>query len=98
MSRLDDELKVALGRVDPPPGFAGRVLARAESRRSGRQWWIAAIAAGLLLAGGLEFERERRIRAQGEAAKQQVIMALQITSNKLQFIKEKIHAIESTRH
>ena len=97
MSRLDDELKIALRRVDPPPGFAGRVLAGAESNRRGRRWWTAAIAAGLLLAGGLEFERERRIRAEGEQAKQQVLLALRITGAKLQIVKEKIHAIDFTR-
>jgi hypothetical protein len=97
MSRLDDELKQALEREDPPPGFAARVLAQVESRRNHRRWWTAAIAAALMLAGGLEFERERRIRAQGERAKQQVILALRITSHKLQFIKEKIHAIDSTK-
>ena len=98
MSRLDDELKHALRRVDPPAGFAGRVLAQVESRRNVRRWWTAAIAAGLMLAGGLELERERRIRVQGEQAKEQVMLALRITSSKLQFIKEKIHAIDSRAH
>ena len=98
MSRLDDELKIALRRADPPPGFAARVLAQAESRRSRMRWWTGAIAAALLLAGGLEFERERRIRAEGEQAKQQVLLALRITGSKLQFIKEKIHAIDSKGH
>ena len=95
MSRLDDELRIALQRTDPPPGFAARVLAQAEIRSSRCRWWTAAIAAALLLAGGLEFERERRIRAQGELAKQQVLLALRITGSKLQFVKEKIHAIDS---
>ena len=98
MSRVDDELKIALRRQDPPPGFAGRVMAKAESRTPARRWWVGAIAAGLLLAGGVEFERERRVQAQGELARQEVILALRITSTKLQFIKEKIHAIDSTRH
>jgi hypothetical protein len=97
MSRLDDELKHALRREAPPPGFAGRVLAQVDSRRNRRPWWAAAIAAGVLLAGGLEFEHQRRVRAQGELAKQQVMLALRITSNKLQFVKEKIHAIDSPR-
>jgi hypothetical protein len=98
MSRLDDELKQALRRVDPPAEFAGRVLAQVESRRKIRRWWTGAIAAGLMLAGGLEWERERRIRVQGEQAKEQVMLALRITGSKLQFIKEKIHANDSTAH
>ena len=97
MSRLDDELKIAMRREEPPPGFAERVLAGANRRHTTRQWWAAAIAAAVLLAAGLEFEHERRLRAEGERARQKVMLALQITGNKLQFVKEKIHAIDSTR-
>ena len=104
MSRLDDELRNALRREEPPLGFAGRVLARAESMPSRRRWWAfprmrwaAAAAAVVLLASGLGIERQRRIRAQGEFAKEQVMLALRITGSKLQFVKEKIHAIDSTR-
>ena len=97
MSRLDDELKVAMRREEPPPGFAGRVLARTARRRTARPWWVVAIAAAVLLAAGLEFEHERRLRAEGERAKAEVMLALQITGSKLQFVKEKIHAIDSPR-
>ena len=98
MSRLDDELKLVLRREEPPPGFAGRVLAQVEARRHRRRWWMAAAAAALLLAGGVELEHQRRIRARGELAKQQVMLALEITGSKLHSIKEKIHVIDSTRH
>jgi UDP-N-acetylmuramyl pentapeptide synthase len=97
MSRLDDELKNALQREEPPPGFAGRVLARVEARQSRRPWWAAAIAAAVLLAAGVEFEHQRRLRAEGEQAKERVMLALQITGSKLQVIKEKINALDSTR-
>ena len=59
--------------------------------------WIAALAACLLLAAGGMVERERRERARGEMAKQQVMLALGITGSKLQLVKEKIHAIHSER-
>ena len=98
MSRLDDELKIALRREEPPPGFAERVLARVDSHRPRRPWWAAAIAAAVMLAAGVEFEHQRRLRAEGELAKERVMLALQITSSKLQFVKEKIHALDSTRH
>jgi hypothetical protein len=97
MSRLDDELRFALGRVEPSPGFAGRVLAGVEPRRARRPWWLTAIAATLLLAAGVEFEHQRRVRAEGERAKEQVMLALQMTGSKLHFVKEKIHAIDATR-
>jgi hypothetical protein len=98
MSRLDDELKSAMRREEPPPGFADRVLARVEAKRPVRPWWAAAIAATVLLAAGVEFEHQRRLRAEGEQAKEQVMLALQITGSKLQIIKEKLNAIDSTRH
>lgn len=33
---LERELRVALGRVNPPEGFAGRVMARAAEQRGAR--------------------------------------------------------------
>jgi hypothetical protein len=95
MSRLDDELRIAMGRIEPPEGFAERVLAGAPHRRTARSWWAAAIAAAVLLAAGLQFEHRRRIRVEGERAKQQVMLALQITGSKLHFVKEKLNAIDS---
>src|SRR5262249_51789375 len=85
MSRLDDELKFALGRVDPPPGFAERVVAGAGGRRPSR-WWPGAIAAAVLLAAGVEIQRDYRQRAEGERAKEKVLLALRITSSKLQIV------------
>jgi hypothetical protein len=46
MSRLDDELKIALRRDEPPEGFAARVLERiaampdaAVPQKVGKSWW-----------------------------------------------------------
>jgi hypothetical protein len=93
--RLEDELKLALRREDPPRDFTERVLAGVGTGRSARRWWPAAIAATVLLTAGVQFEHQRHVRAEGERAKQQVMLALQITSRKLQFIKEKIHVTDS---
>lgn len=41
MKRLEDELRLLLGRRDPPPGFADRVMIRIEAERGNhpaRQW------------------------------------------------------------
>jgi hypothetical protein len=97
MSRLEDELRAALGREEPPAGFADRVLARARPAGFRRLRWVAALAACLALAAGGLVERERRERARGEMAKRQVMLALGITGSKLQFVKEKIHAMHSER-
>jgi hypothetical protein len=98
MSRLDDELRFALRRVEPSPDFAGRVLAGAKPPRTQRSWWPVAIAAALMMAAGLDYEHERRLRVEGELAKERVMLALQITGSKLQHVKEKLDAIDSTRH
>ena len=87
---MDDELKAALRRKEPPDGFTERVLLscraqRGIPRRTGflaplgmtRRWRYAAAAAVLVaaLAGG---EAYRVVRA-----KQQMLTALHITSAKL---------------
>jgi hypothetical protein len=104
MSRLEDELRNALRREEPPQGFASRVLARAEAGPAPRRWfawpplrWASAVTAVAVVAGGLSYERERRTRAEGERAKEQVLLALHITGSKLQFVKEKIHELDSRR-
>lgn len=99
MNRLDDELRMLLGRKEPPEGFAERVLARMEVATSRpnaiplprrtpfrRSWiaWAAGIAACLLLA--ISFVRYRRYehhRAEAELASQQATIALRIASSQL---------------
>jgi hypothetical protein len=43
-----------------------------------------------LLATGLEYRRERNLRAEGEAAKQQLVLALRIAGVKLHVAQEKV--------
>jgi hypothetical protein len=95
MSRLEQELKVLLGREEPPPGFAGRVLARAaEQRRRRVSYWVAAAAAALtLIAGGAEYRRY-----QGEQARDRVLLAVRIAGSKLHKVQQKISAPEPVEH
>jgi hypothetical protein len=80
---MDNELKAALRRKEPPEGFTERVLAAidrddaAAARPPRRRWRYAAAAAVLVatMAGG---EAYRIVRA-----KQQMLTALHITSAKL---------------
>ena len=104
MSRLEDELRLALSRREPPPGFAERVLARARARQTQPQrpplfqWrWLAAVAALVVVAAGLHFFEERRRRREGEQAKQQVMLALQLTGSKLRYAQERLQAVVGTR-
>jgi hypothetical protein len=97
MNRLEDELRTALLRREPPEGFADRVMARVpERRRLWNSWshsWLAA-AAALLIAmlggGAYEYHRAQRIRQQAEQAKAELVIALEIASEKLQNTKAKV--------
>jgi len=94
MSSFDDELRGALRRVEPPPGFAERVLARVAAERARPGWRahlrrvfgpaplrLAAVAAlALVIVAGVGYERHAR----GEEAKRQVLLALRITARQLQ--------------
>lgn len=102
MDRLEEELRRALTRKEPPEGFADRVLAAARAHTAARErrlpWWRrsrlvpAAAVCLLLLAGGIALDRHRRreVLARGEAASQQVITALRITAAKLQMVQARV--------
>lgn len=107
MNRLEEELKKALRRVEPPEGLAGRVLARAANESQShttqpRAWfgwlgassmrWAAACALCVVLAtSGLLYHREQTRK--GEEAKEQLMLALRITGNKLQMATESVRSL-----
>ena len=88
MSDFESDLRAALRREQPPDGFARRVAARAsmktEPRRAG--WMAGAIAACLLLSTGV-FEYRQY---QGRKAKQELLLALEITGSKLNLAERQI--------
>ena len=95
MNHLEDELRQAFARVEPPPGFADRIMARVPARRS--TWiprnWMAAAAAALIAvvgAGSWEYQRAREQRIAAERAKAELIFALELTSSKLQATRSKV--------
>ena len=60
------------------------------------RWAYVATLSAALLAGGifyrhLQYERTQRERAEGEAAKQQLMLALRIAGSKLQLAKSKVN-------
>lgn len=96
MMDFEDQLRRALERKDPSPGFAERVMAAAAAGRPRpsawtrwRAWGAASIAASLFV-GALSLDLDRRQRQQGEAARAQLIQAMQITSSQLQRIEKKV--------
>ncbi|MGH9656945.1 MAG: hypothetical protein ACRD96_00280 [Bryobacteraceae bacterium] len=87
MKDFENELRAALARQEPSPDFAARVASRTRGRRAG--WWTAwAVAASLVVsvAGVSEYRRY-----QGRKAKEQLLQALSITSDKLRLVGERIH-------
>jgi hypothetical protein len=101
---MDEELRRALRRVEPPAGFADRVLRSARSSQRAqfgspkpaivsKAFWRATAAATLALAtigGGVWYRGEEKRRA-GEEASRQVLLSLNIAGSKLQAIAMKLN-------
>ncbi|HYH08425.1 MAG TPA: hypothetical protein VEK11_15320 [Thermoanaerobaculia bacterium] len=96
---LDNDLKRALRRESPAPGFAGRVLERierAEETRRKPAWWRAAAASVTLAAllGGYATHKVAEHR-RGERAKEQVLAAMRIAGEKVRIAQDEVRAIGS---
>lgn len=93
MDWLEDELKQALRRKDPSPGFEARVMAATRRRpvlaiplRMPR--WLAAAAAVLVITSAGAGYRYHR----GQVAKAQVMAAMRLTGSKLNRIQMQMKA------
>jgi len=95
---LEHDLKRALRREPPPAGFAGRVMQRIERDRRPHArpiWWRAA-AASVILAAALGGYRLHEVRRQeGERAKEQVLRAMSIASEKVRYAQQQVREIGS---
>jgi hypothetical protein len=103
----DDELRIALRRVEPPAGFAERVLRRAADReappfapRRGPMRrvlggpmvrWATAAALAVAVTGAVWYRAEQRREAHGEDARRQVLVGLRIASRTLQAVEAKVN-------
>jgi anti-sigma-K factor RskA len=99
--KLEDQLRNALRREDPPEGFAERVIqqagpVRAQLRQASpkRGFWraspwlwpaVAAMAATLVLSVSIQYRR-----AQEERAGKQAIYALQIVAEELNMARSEV--------
>jgi len=100
MTRFEEKLREVLKPEEPPLGFAERVVARTLHHnvslrrnifmRRSLRWAAAAVFCALIAVGGTEYYQERIKRSQSEAAKQQLMLALQIAGEQLQFVQSKI--------
>ena len=112
MSRFEDELRGALRREQPPEGFAARVLARAAAEPKPAGVWArlsewlrmpvvarAALAGALclLIVAGVQYEQRQRLeRIRGEAAKQQLLLALRVTGSNLRAVHDKVRGLSAS--
>jgi len=106
MDEFEHELKQALERRPAPPGLKRRTLARRNQRRAQRfprlglfQWGPAtAFLAALILVvvivaagvGEIFVRRQAEERRKGEAAREQVLIALRITGHALDEMKAQL--------
>lgn len=104
-SDLERDIRQALQRKQPSPGFAARVLANLPREKS-NPWtrWLRTPAlawatVGVLFVvfgfGSLVYYHHRQELARGRAARQQLMLALRITGAKLQLAQHRVQAIGS---
>jgi hypothetical protein len=98
---LENDLKHALRRQAPAPGFAGRVMERLQSQENVEVqhtkrpvWWRAAAASVTLAAllGGYATHRVVEHR-RGERAKEQVLEAMRIAGEKVRYAQQEVRGI-----
>jgi hypothetical protein len=107
MSNLEDNLKTALERIEPPAEFTGRVLARLNGQTPPKlAWWdlfavllrppriqwvvLSFILSIMIPFVGIQYQKERRLRAEGEKAKDQLVFAVHVAGNKLHRVQQKV--------
>ena len=91
-SSFDGDLRRELARVEPPDGFADRVMANLPEGHSRRRYWLGAVAAGLgvlFTVGSLE-QAHREHRLQAERTQRQVVFALSLTAEKLDHVNARL--------
>jgi hypothetical protein len=108
MTDMNDELRRALRRVEPPAGFAEHVVDRvadgdapATAARQAAEHvllrrplvrWATAAALAIGVTGGGVWYRAEQRQAQGEEARRQVLIGLRIASDKLQSVQLKLNS------
>lgn len=98
MSNLEDELKIALRREEPPADFTERVLARLSQPPAQPTWWerlavllqpprlqwvAVALIVSVVIPAGVQYRR-------GERAKEQLLFAVRVAGSRLHQAQRKV--------
>lgn len=102
--RIENALRRALRRQNPNDDFASRLMTgiaqRTQPKPTVRSWWpiprLGWVAAGVMCVaitiGGAKYEQQHQ-RARGEAARQQVFVALRIAGAKIQLAQSRVQQL-----
>jgi hypothetical protein len=85
---IESQLREALQRRQPPPGWTARLEARVSASRRRSPFWLAAAAVVIVsFTGGLLQYRQQQ---QAEKARRDLMLALEITAGKLELVRNHI--------
>jgi uncharacterized membrane protein YidH (DUF202 family) len=103
MDHFEEQLRTALRREEPGRNISTSVLARLAEERDRLAWWrprlsqlrfaIAMALLGAVFGLGLYRHEQQRRRAEGQAARQQVMVALRIAGAKIHLAQTKVQGI-----
>lgn len=102
MSQFERDLRETLKRREPPPGFTGKVLARAREiderkARTGWNWswrWVTATAMLVMVVSGVSLYQQHHRQVEAERSKQELMFALRVTGDKLRLVQQRLSVIE----
>ena len=102
---IEQDLRHALRRKPAPPDLAERVMSRIDppaavrASRHGRprRWLAAAAATALIATGAARYYAYQQTAAEAERVNRDIRLALQITSEKLALVQQRVDASLSER-
>ena len=101
MSQFERDLRESMRRSEFPVDFAEKVLAQTSRSRVPRvlSWqWLAVAASVALMIGGMIAGKlliqEQRRKAEGEQAKEQLMVAFRITGSKVRDIQARLDSMQ----
>ena len=102
MEPMEEKLRRAMRREEPSGEFTARVLARVGKEKQHQPWWrdwfvtpglrrATAVVLCVLFGGGVIYQHEQaRRHAEGEAAREQVMLALRIAGTKVKLAQDRV--------